>query len=27
MANWLPDKEARRLRREFEKELVRLGVA
>ena len=27
MANWLPDKEAERLRREFEKELVRLGVA
>jgi len=27
MANWLPDKEARRLRREFEKELVRLGVS
>ena len=24
MANWLPDKEAKRLRREFEKELARL---
>jgi hypothetical protein len=27
MANWLPDKEAKRLRREFEKELARLGAA
>jgi hypothetical protein len=27
MANWLPDKEARRLRREFEKELDRLEAA
>ena len=27
MANWLPDKEAKRLRREFEKELDRLEAA
>jgi hypothetical protein len=27
MANWLPDKEARRLRREFEAELARLEAA
>jgi hypothetical protein len=27
MANWLPDKEAKRLRREFEKELARLEAA
>ena len=27
MANWLPDEEADRLRREFEKELVRLEAA
>ena len=27
MANWLPDKEAKRLRREFETELARLEAA
>ena len=27
MANWLPDKEAKRLRREFERELARLEAA
>jgi ribosomal protein S12 methylthiotransferase accessory factor YcaO len=27
MANWLPDKEAKRLRREFEKQLARLEAA
>jgi hypothetical protein len=27
MANWLPDKEAKRLRREFEAELARLEAA
>ena len=27
MTNWLPDKEAKRLRREFEKELARLEAA